>query len=495
MPAITEKMVREVVAQVMGELNGAAPSSGAQPTAPSGPVKSSPWLRGPNGQPRATNQGGDGVFQSVDDAVNAAAAAQQRLEDLGMQGRRDVIRILRDLSLSNLKDLGQREFDETKIGRLDHKYLKLEVVAEHTPGVESLETEASSGDNGLAITEHAPWGVIGIITPVTHSVPTLLSNAIQIVAAGNSLVCNPHPSGANVAAYAARLWNEEIRSRTGIESLISVIETPTLETAEQIFSHRQIAMLCITGGPGVARAAMKARKKAVVAGPGNPPVVVDETADLDSAAHHIVGGCAFDNNLLCTAEKEVFAVASIFEPLMSAIERHGGLRLSARQIDELTRKAFPTGQGGPTLDKSFVGQSPQFLGQQIGLTVPDDVQILFGQTEESSPFVDHEQMMPFLPFVSLPDANTAIEKARHYEHGYRHTAMIHSRDVSRITQMARTMNTTILVANGSSMCVAEPLGHAHLSYSIATPTGEGVTSPLTFTRKRRTVVLGSLRTI
>ena len=494
MAAINESMVRQIVAEVVKELQG--PVEQAPPAVPPAGCPATPASR--RGVPTAsgtTYVGRGGIFNDVDEAVEAAGAAQRKLEDLGLEGRRGIIRILRDVTLANLQDLSQREYDETQIGRLDHKPLKLEAVARHTPGVEFLETRAESGDNGMMIEEFAPWGVIGAITPVTHSAPTLLSNSIAMIAAGNAIVFNPHPSGAKIAAYAARLWNEAIRKQYGVDNLISLIETPTLDSANAIFKHRGVAMLCVTGGPGVARAALRATKKAVVAGPGNPPVVVDETADLNAAAGRIVEGAAFDNNLLCTAEKEVFAVESIFEDLLAAVARNGGYRLDARQIEDLTAKAFPVGEGGPMLNKKLVGQSPQFLGRQIGVTVPAGTEILYGRTDESSLFVGHEQMMPFVPFVPVRDFDRGVELALEHEHGYRHTAMLHSKNTDRITKMARAMNVTVFVVNGSSMQVADPLGHGHISYSIATPSGEGFTSPLTFTRRRRLVVIGSMRTI
>src|SRR6185312_1740749 len=337
----------------------------------------------------------------------------------------------------------------------------------------------------VALQEYAPFGLIGVITPVTHSLPTLACNAINMLAGGNAIVCNPHPSGARIACKGVHLFHQAIFNAIGIDNLLTIIEKPTLESAQAIFDSRDIRMLCVTGGPAVGRAALRSPKRAIVAGPGNPPVVVDETADLDNAAKSIIAGGAYDNNLLCIGEKEVFAVAEIFDELCAAMTRHKAVKLSAAQIDALRKVAFvKDDKGHEFVNKDLIGQDAAVLAQKAGVKVPADTELLFGETDESHPFVDHEQMMPFVPFVRVPDVDKAIALAKKYEHGFRHTAIIHSRNVETITRMGREMDTSLYVQNGPSMASLGAGGEGYLSFSIATPTGEGVTTPLTFTRQR-----------
>jgi aldehyde dehydrogenase len=346
------------------------------------------------------------------------------------------------------------------------------------------------------LTEYAPFGVIGVITPVTHSLPTLACNAINMLAAGNALVCNPHPSGAKVACRGVQLFNKAIYEAIGIDNLITIIATPTLESAQAIFDHRDVRMICVTGGPAVGRAALRSPKRAIVAGPGNPPVVVDETADLENAAKSIIAGGAYDNNLLCIGEKEVFAVASIFDELCEAMTRNKAVKLDAKQIDALTKVAFvKDDKGHEHVNKDLIGQDAAVLAKHAGMTIPDDTELIFGETNESHPFVDQEQMMPFVPFVRTPDVDTAIALAKKYEHGFKHTAIIHSRNVDTITRMGKELDTTLYIQNGPSMAGLGSGGEGYLSFSIATPTGEGVTTPLTFTRQRRSTTVKSMRVL
>src|SRR6266487_934580 len=474
---ISDELVRSVVQEVLSHMrNGKATSANG---------KGSRW----------------GVFDDVESAVSAAMDAQQQFEKRGLEDRRKAVHCIRRICIDQAEPLGREEMEETKIGRLKHKIEKLIVAGERTPGVEFLRTDACSGENGLTLTEYAPFGVIGAVTPVTHSLPTLASNAITMLAAGNAVVFNAHPSGAGIARHGVQLFNQAIHQAIGLDNLITIIGAPTLESAQAIFDHREVRLLCVTGGPAVGRAALRSPKRAIVAGPGNPPVVVDETADLDNAARSIIAGAAYDNNLLCIGEKEVFAVASIFDELMETMTRHKAVRLDAKQIDALTKVAFTSaGNGKKKIDvnknlvfnKYLIVQDSAILADRAGVKIPADTEIIFGETEESHPFVDLEQMMPFVPFVRVPDVDTGIALSKKYEHGFKHTAIIHSRNVDTITRMGREMDVTIFVQNGP--CTAG-LGEAYLSFSIATPTGEGVTTPLTFSRVRRSTTMGSMRVV
>ena len=300
-----------------------------------------------------------------------------------------------------------------------------------------------------------------------------------------------------MAAEGVRRFNEAIYRDLGVDNLVCVITEPTLETAEAIFKHPGVALLCVTGGPAVARAAMMQAKRAIVAGPGNPPVVVDETADLDRAARSIILGGAYDNNLLCIAEKEVFVVEQVFDAMLAAMDRAGAVRLNAREVDALTKVAIASvGEGRQKHDvpaRDFLGKDAAVLARGIGKSVPEGVEMLFGETDEANPFVPVEQMMPFLPFVRCRDIDDAIAKAKRAEHGFRHTAIIHSNNVRNMTKMGKAMDTTLFVKNGACMAGLGLGGEGYISFSIATPTGEGVTTPLTFTRQRRCTMVDDLR--
>ena len=443
------------------------------------------------------HQGRYGQFTDPREAVAAAREAFERLSTRTLEDRKRIIDHIRRISIEQCVELGTMEMEETKIGRLEHKIEKLRNLGLRAPGVEFLRSEVFSGDHGLAVIEHAPFGVIAAVTPVTHSLPTITGNAVSMIAAGNTVVINPHPSGRRVAAEGVRRFNQAISKDLGLDNLICVVTEPSIESANALFTDPDVNLICVTGGPAVGRAAMMQAKRAIVAGPGNPPVVVDETADLDRAAQCIIQGGAYDNNLLCISEKEVFVVAQVFDAMMAAMERAGAVRLNASEIEVLRRVAIVSvGEGSHKHDvaaKDFIGKDAAVLARAAGKKVAPEVELLYGETDESNPFVPVEQMMPFVPFVRCRDVDQAIALARKNEHGFRHTALIHSNNVTNMTKMGKALDTTLFVKNGPCMAGLGMGGEGYCSFSIAGPTGEGITTPLTFTRERRCTMVDNLR--
>jgi aldehyde dehydrogenase len=447
-----------------------------------------------------TDHGSDGVFQTVDDAVAAATVAQEKIAELSLDELTRCIEAIRKLCADRAEELAKQELAETGLGRLDHKTAKL-LMIKNVLGIEAMKSDVRTNPTGICLIERAPWGVIGMILPATHSAPTLASNAINILSARNSAIFCPHPAGAKVAATILQAINKAIEKESGVQNAIVIVEKSTMRTAEEIFVHPGIALLCVTGGPSVVKAASKAGKRVIAAGPGNPPVVVDETADLDIAARSIVAGGSFDNNLLCIGEKEVFVVDSQADGLKKALKRANAYELDAAAIDRLSQAAFTFDGGGigcgqAHLKRDLVGKDVSVLAQAAGVHVPNGIDLLFGETEEDHPFVQEEQMMPFVPIVRVKNFDDAVRAAVKAEHGYRHTAIIHSQNIHNVTKMAKAMNTTLFVHNEASAAALGANGAGYLSFSIATPTGEGVTTPMTFTRQRQiTIGGGSLRII
>ncbi|MCL2304233.1 MAG: aldehyde dehydrogenase EutE [Planctomycetaceae bacterium] len=470
MNAINESLVRNVIEEVLARIVTPGASAGFS--------------------------GRFGQFTNANEAVAASKDAYEQLSKRTIADRKKILSIIRKICIDQSVELGTMEMNETKIGRLPHKIDKLKNVGYNAPGVEFLRSEVFSGDHGLTVIEFAPFGVIGAVTPVTHSLPTIANNAVNMIASGNTLVVNPHPSGKRVAAEGVKRFNEAIHREMGIDNLISLIVEPTLDSADVIFKHPDVNLLVVTGGPGVAKAALSQQKRAIVAGPGNPPVVVDETADLDRAARCIIAGAAYDNNLLCIAEKEVFVVESVFEKMMQAMECAGAVRLNAAETALMTQRGITSvGEGKDKHDvpaREFLGKDAKVLAAGIGKNVPDSVELLFGETDEFNPFVPVEQMMPFLPFVRVRDIDHGITLAKKYEHGFRHTAIIHSTNINNMTMMGKELETTIFVKNGPCVAGLGGGGEGYPSFSIAGPTGEGITTPLTFTRQRRCALVDAL---
>ncbi len=495
MNTINENLIRDVVAEVLGRL-GQAPGSRIAGS----PSPAPPACACGNGQVSggSLSRARHGVFADANEACAAAHSAFLELKKKGVAARAKVVDIVKTMAEANAVEWGRIELEETKIGRLDHKIEKLKII-KLVPGVEWLHPDGRSGDHGITLEEYTPFGLIAAITPSTHSIPTLSGNIINIVAAGNAVVFNAHPSAAKCAAMAVREYNQAIEREVGIENLVTIIEQPTLESFKAICTHEAVRLLCVTGGPAVVKAAMQTGKRAICAGPGNPPVLVDDTACMKRAARSIIQGAAYDNNLLCIGEKEVFVLDSAADELMSQMEKHGAIRLNTAQLDRLTKEAFTfrEGHGGgcpePVVNKALIGKDAPVLAKAAGVTAPDKTELLFAETDKDHPFVKEEQMMPFVPIVRVKSVEEGIDASFAAEHNYKHTSIIHSHDVEHMTAMARALDTTLFIKNGPCMAGLGLGGEGYLSYSIATPTGEGVTNPKTFCRVRRCVMVDNLR--
>jgi len=501
MSAVNENLIRDVVAEVLGKLGGGTATATAKPSpAPTAPAPKAESC-GCSVKKSAANpalRGKFGVFATAEEACEAAQEAFLQLKEKGVEARRKIENIVKTLAEKNAEPWGKIEFEETKIGRLDHKIAKLGLI-KLVPGVDWLRPDARSGDHGITLEEYTPFGVVGAITPSTHSIPTLSGNIVNICAAGNSVVFNAHPSAAKCAAVAMRAYNEAIYRETGIENIACIIEKPSLDSFNALCKNEFTRLLLVTGGPMVVKAAMQTGKRAICAGPGNPPVFVDDTCCPTRAAKAIISGAAFDNNLLCIGEKQVFVLEQVADKLMQKMSENGAVKLNPSQLEKLTKAAFTItpGQGGGCAqahtNKDYIGKDPSVLAQAAGINLPSGTQLLFGETDAMHPFVQEEQMMPMIPIVRVKSVEEGIALSLQSEHNYKHTAIIHSHDVENITAMARALDTTLFVKNGPSPAGLGLGGEGYLSFSIATPTGEGITNPRTFTRVRRCVMVDNLR--
>ncbi len=437
-----------------------------------------------------TTAGDWGIFATMDEAINAAEAAQRKYLSCSLADRAKYVQVIRDVALKkeNLEYMSQATVDETGMGGYEYKITKNILAATKTPGVEDLTTEALSGDDGLTLIEYSPFGVIGAITPTTNPTETVICNSIGMLAAGNSVVFSPHPRAKNVTIFLIKALNKALAEAGAPANLIVTVAEPSIDNTNAMMKNPKVRMLVATGGPSIVRTVLSSGKKAIGAGAGNPPVVVDETANIEKAAKDIVDGCSFDNNLPCIAEKEIIAVDDIADYLIFNMKKHGAYEIKDKAtIDKLVELVTKDGKGPKT---EFVGKSAQYILDKVGITVGPEIKVILMEADEFHPFVQEELMMPILPLVRVKNVDMAIDMAVRVEHGFRHTAIMHSRNVDKLTKMAKLIQTTIFVKNGPSYAGIGVGGMGHTTFTIAGPTGEGLTSAKSFARKRRCVLVG-----
>ncbi|MCX6306220.1 MAG: aldehyde dehydrogenase EutE [Bacteroidetes bacterium] len=439
-----------------------------------------------------------GVFSSINDAVRAAGIAYRELSLLSLETRKNIIANIRKTALASNETIARMAQEETGLGRWEDKVVKNALGITKTPGVEDIVPESFSDDDGLTLVERAPYGVIGSITPSTNPAVTIISNSIGMIAGGNAVVFNPHPAAKKVSAWLISLLDSAITEAGGPANLLSCIDEPTIDSAKDLMSHPGIAILVVTGGPAVVRVAMNSGKKTIAAGPGNPPCVVDETADLAKAGRDIVNGAGFDNNVICICEKEIIVVASVADRLKEEMKKNGAYELNEAQIEKITKLVI-SDPGGPgkegAAEKKYIGKNADFIAREIGLTVPASTRLLLCEVGSDHPLVWTEQLMPVMPLVRVKDVDTAIDLAVACEHGFRHTAIMHSLNIAKLHKMAKAMNCSIFIKNGPSYAGLGHGGAGFASFTIASPTGEGVTRARTFTRERRCTLVDYFRII
>ncbi len=440
-----------------------------------------------------------GVYEKMEDAIDAAQQAFFELNKLSIEKRKEIIQAIRYAALAVTTIVAKLAVMETGMGRPEDKIEKNKLAILKTPGVEDVQAEAFTGDHGLTLHEYAPYGVIGSIAPSTNPTETVFNNSISMISAGNTVVFNPHPAARRVSTLAVETVNNASKSVGGPANIVTTVLKPTLDTGRILFTNPKIQLLCVTGGPAVVEEAMKTNKKVVAAGPGNPPVLVDETAVIDNAAASIVLGASLDNNVLCIAEKEIIVMDAVADKLKQSLKKHNGYELSLNQLDKLMTKIItkmPEKEGEEAVvNRNFIGRNANVIARELGLNLPDSTRLLFADVPNDHPLIFIEQLMPVMPLTRVRNFDKGLELCFKAEHHYRHTAMMHSLNIDRLTQMGKLMNVSIFVKNGPSCAGLGFGGEGCTTFTIASPTGDGITSARTFTRMRRCVMVDYMRII
>ena len=487
MTRLTDREIDEIARRIAADLTRGIPTPTAAPSPAPTPASADTVVSTVHGL---------GIHVTVADAVQASIAAQPKYASLPLERRAKIIESMRRAMRENGEMLARAAHDETGLGRYEDKVVKNRLVTDKTPGLEDLAPSATTGDHGLTLMEPAPFGVIGAITPTTNPTSTIICNSIGMLAAGNSVVFNVHPNAKNCSMQTVALLNKAIVEAGGPPNVIAAVANPTIESAQELMRTRGIRLVVVTGGPAVVKAAMASGKRAICAGPGNPPVVVDETADIDKAGRDIVLGASTDHNIICTDEKEILAVSTIADALIASMARQGAFIVPRERLAELERVVFKEMKGPRTpgyVDPSLIGKNASVILAKIGITVPDSIRLAVVEVDENHPLLWTEQMMPVMPICRVSDANRAIDLAVEVERHNRHTFVMHSKNLDNLSRMAKACNASIFVKNGRSQAGLGLDGEGYCSFTIASPTGEGLTSPRSFSRSRRCVLVDNFR--
>ncbi len=466
--AIDEKLIEQIVRNVVSNVVSSSPAE------------------------RYSSASSDGLFDNIEDAIAAAKEAQKKFVDLGREVRYGIVESIRKASLANVDKWARMTVEETGMGRVDDKKMKITVAAERTIGPEDLEIKSYSScceTVGTLTVEMAPYGVIAAITPMTNPTPMIINNTICMISAGNSVVYLPHPSAQKCTLDAFKVVHKAIVDAGGPPNLITASRNTKVENAKVAFNAKDIALICATGGPAIVDIAMRSGKKVLGAGPGNPPAVIDDTCDIQRAARETVFGSSFDNNILCNEEKIIIVMRNVADQFISALAKSNAYVLSSEEAAKVTALVVRDGQ----IDKGLMGKDAAIILGKAGIHADPKLRLaVFVTNDENHPLVQHEQMMPVCPILIVDTFEEAVDIACRVEHDFKHTAMIHSNNIDRITYFAQRIGTTTVQVNGSSQRTGGTLHTGGTSWTIAGATGEGCTTPRSFTRQRRLSIFGSM---
>ncbi|OIN95586.1 MAG: hypothetical protein AUJ21_02800 [Anaerolineae bacterium CG1_02_58_13] len=281
--------------------------------------------------------------------------------------------------------LGRMAAEETGYGVPEHKKLKNEFASKHV--WESIRDIKTVGivkyDADRKVYEIAwPMGVVAALIPSTNPTSTVINKILISVKARDAIVVAPHPSAVKCCLETARLMAAAAESAGAPKGLVNCLSQVTLPGTQELMAHQRTAVILATGGSDMVRVAHSMGKPAYGVGPGNVPVYVDRSADIEKAAKYIVASKAFDHSVICATEQAVVADRPIADRLAQLMVNEGAYFIDEAQADALRRTLF---QPNGAIIPGSVGKSPQYLAALSGIRVPDRARILVARLNKVGP--------------------------------------------------------------------------------------------------------------
>lgn len=427
-----------------------------------------------------------GIFLDVDEAILAAKQAFKRYLKITLKERSEIIEVIKERILLEADGLAEMTVNETGMGNAEDKAEKFIWAATKTPGVEDLVTSARTDDGGMTLYELSPYGVVCSVAPVTNPCSTLVNNVFSALASGNAIIHCPHPRAKKVSELLIEKISSIIREVCGIDNLVVMVKNPSIKKVRQAMRHPDINLIIATGGHGLLKEALVCGKKVIGGGSANPVCIVDETANIEKAAIDIVESSSFDNNLMCVTEKNIVVVKSVSEILKENLKKNGAYHItSPAELIKLTKTCVDQNMEP---NKKLNGMNANKILQLAGINCSRKIKIILVDCIKEHPIVVNEMLMPILPVVEVENFDKALEVALEIEQGLRHTAVIHSQLIERLSRVAKEMQTSIFVKNGPAFSGIGFRNDRELSMTVASVTGEGTVTARHFARTRRCVL-------
>ena len=397
------------------------------------------------------------VIDSTDALLEKIAVMKEAQKKFATYTQEQVDKIFFEAAMAANKmriPLARLACEETGMGVLEDKVIKNHYAAEYTYNTYKrvktcgvVEEDTSYGIKKIA----EPVGVVGAVIPTTNPTSTAIYKCLICLKTRNAILISPHPRAKKCTTEAARIILEAAVKAGAPEGIIGWIEEPTLELSNALM--KSVDVILATGGPGMVKAAYSSGKPAIGVGPGNVPVIMDSSCDIQTAVYSVIHSKTFDNGMICASEQSVTAIADIYDAVKAEFIKRGCYVLNNTELDAV-RKILLTEAG--TVNAKIVGQPAPVIAELAGITVPKTAKILIGEVtsvDVSEPFA-HEKLSPVLALYKAKDFATAVDMADQLvkDGGYGHTASIylHPSETEKLNIFADRMKTCRILVNTPS---------------------------------------------
>jgi acyl-CoA reductase-like NAD-dependent aldehyde dehydrogenase len=391
-------------------------------------------------------------LQEVRTKVEKAWAASEKFRSYSQEQIDAVVEAAATAAREHARRLAELAVEETGYGNARDKLAKNLLSADLLPrSMRGLKTVGVLRDcKDRKVVEIAvPMGVIAAILPTTNPTSTAIYKILISLKAGNAVVLSPHPRARRCTCETAEVMYQAARSAGAPEAIIQCIESSSIEATNELMRHRRVAAILSTGGSGIVRAAYSSGKPAFGVGPGNVPVVIEESADIPEAVAKVVSGKSFDYGTLCSSEQSLIAQESLRVPILAALKQSKAFLCNAQQSQALEKLLLLPPKN--SVNPECVGQAAPKIARMAGFDVPADTAVLaveIGGVGKSHP-LSAEKLSPVLSLLFVKDFAAAMDAAEAVLRfgGLGHTCGIYSRNEDRTRQFAMRMPAMRVLCN------------------------------------------------
>lgn len=389
--------------------------------------------------------------ESLIDLLNRVKAAQKEFSTFSQEKVDEIFYRAALAANAQRIPLAKMAVEETGMGIVEDKVIKNHFAAEyiynHYKNVKTCDEIERNDDMGF-IKVAEPIGVLAAIVPTTNPTSTAIFKALIALKTRNGLIFSPHPRAKKCTIAAAKIVLDAAVKAGAPEDIIGWIDEPSIQLSNMFMTSCDCILA--TGGPGMVKAAYSSGKPAIGVGPGNTPIIVDSTANIELAASSVIQSKCFDNGMICASEQSVIVLSDVYSAFKAELIKRGAYFLSKADTKKVGETIIING----SVNAKIVGQRPVTIAKMAGVEIPEASRIMVGEVESvelSEPFA-HEKLSPVLAMYKAKTFEEAVDKAEKLvtDGGYGHTSGIYVDEIvgkEKIDVLSKRMKTCRILVN------------------------------------------------